>query len=281
VTDMSKRRLQGTWSVKAILKQIAPPIVLDVYRRFRHPPTWAGVYPRIGAVPAGDPASRVRGWRKSAIDPRVYDRLPAEVVQEYDYLGVLAAVVCRQHAGALTVVDFGGGLGVCYVHLLRTLRDCQRLEYHVIDLPWACDEGARLFAGDARVRFHPSWPELPADVDIVHALSSLQYVEDYPAVLRRLCAVQAGYLLLADLHTGDFPTYASAQLNVPGTVFPLWFVNRAELIGLVRDGGYDLVFDSLMPDRKDQRNFPRHFRLYDGRRRVMLFARSRPAPGRT
>ena len=182
--------------------------------------------------------------------------------------------MCQGNCGALRIVDFGGGLGVAYAHLLRTLRKSQRLEYHVVDLPWACEDGSRIFAGDSNVHFHRPWPEPLPDVDIVCAASALQYVENYAEVIKRLCEYRATYLLLVDMHVGDFPTYASAQLDVPGTVFPLWFANRDEIVRIVSGGGYDLIFDGAMPDRSDQDNFPQQLRLHNGQRRVFLFASS-------
>ena len=161
------------------------------------------------------------------------------------------------------------------VNLVNSLVACPAIDYHIIELEWACREGSRVFARDPRIHFHQSPPATLPDVDIVLVKNALEYVEDYAAVLKMLCGYRATWFLFVELHAGDFPTYASTQLNMPGTVIPCWFTNADEIVGIMKQAGYVLSFKDVMSEPvPSQRNFPEAFRLPSSRPSVMLFADS-------
>jgi hypothetical protein len=87
-----------------------------------------------------------------------------------------------------------------------------------------------------------------------------------------LAALRAPWLVLARTAAGDIPTFATRQLNLPGQVIPYWFVNRNEIIDLLRGEGYQLALEGLADREYDQSNFPPAYRI--GRMRNLLFARS-------
>lgn len=261
--------------VRTIIRKCAPSLLRDVYRSIRPVPTWKGVYPHLSEVPATEASRRSHGWRLTAVDPAEYSTLPPEVIQEHAFLAVVAATACHRNGGSLKVLDVGGGLGISYTHLLHSLHDCPDLEYHIVDLEWACQQGGRFFEQDRRIRFHRSLPDVLSNLDVVHLTGTLEYIEDYPGALTTLCAYRAEYFLLAGVHAGSFPTYATAQVNVPGTIFPQWFLNVDEIIGLMKEGGYRLIFKGATYTVIDQRNFPEALRLPGGRPGVLLFALAR------
>lgn len=267
--------------LKAVFRKIVPPLLVDLFQGVRTAPIWEGVYPHFREVPASGPGYQGDAWRNSAVEDtrrtmNIVQRqaaIPTEVA-EYAFLSLLASVLYRQNGGALRVLDFGGGVGISYVHLINSLPECSRIDYHVVELEWAIREGSRLFAQDRRVRFHRSLPDELADVDILHVKNALEYVEDYAGLLTRLCTYRARYFLFVELCAGEFSTYASAQRNIPGTVIPHWFLNANEIIGVMKRGGYSLIFRSAMELPVNQRNFPEEYRLPAGRPSVLLFARA-------
>jgi putative methyltransferase (TIGR04325 family) len=258
--------------VKTLITRILPPVFMDAYRALRRTPTWAGVYLDFSAVPATDASRRGAAWLAASVDPADYDELPADVLKEHDFFAILAASVYRRNGGRLRILDVGGGLGVSYVHLLHTLPDASGLDYHIVDLEWACREGSRRFATDYRVHYHRRLPDDLPDLDIIHLTETLEYVEDYSGLLRRLCACGPQYLLLVGLHAGPFLTYATAQLNIPGVVIPQWFFNLDEVVGMLEACGYRPIFKGEENGVIDQRNFPEDYRLPGGRPLVLLFA---------
>ena len=93
-----------------------------------------------------------------------------------------------------------------YVHLSSCLGAQLALEYHIVELEWACRIGASLFPDDGRVRFHASLPEAIGRLDIIFLKSVLHYIEDYAGLLKSLCDYRAKYVLISDFFAGNFPT---------------------------------------------------------------------------
>ena len=268
-------------SVSGFVRRITPPILLELFdgnfmtegsRYF-----WDGIYDHYRDVPThgerfdGDEwinKTRINTERLLA-SSREHGSIPQEAVGEHALLPLLASAVCES-SGRVSILDFGGGMGVTYIHLISSLPNCA-VSYHVVEREGIARGGAELFADDARIHFSS---ELPAqsDFDIVYISSALQYIEDYAALLRALMAYRAKYFLFVKLSSGDFPTYATAQKNVSGSVLPYWFINFGEIIELMASGGYALIYKSVLEQQYDQSNFPAAYRL--GRACNLLFSRN-------
>lgn len=227
---------------------------------------WDGIYGHYRDVPThGDRFDGDEWINKTRINTerllassREHGSIPKDTVGEHTLLPLLASAVCES-AGKVSILDFGGGMGVTYIHLISSLPNCA-VSYYVVEREGIARGGAELFAGDARIHF---LSELPAgsDFDIVYMSSALQYVEDYPSLLRMLVAYRAKYFLFVKLSSGDFPTYATAQKNVAGTTLPYWFINVGEIIELMAAGGYSLIYKSALEQHYDQTNFPPEYRM--------------------
>jgi putative methyltransferase (TIGR04325 family) len=266
-------------NIARVLKRITPPILFDIFRRSAPAELWAGIYSRYADVPVAGPGFDGEVWinQTKAYTKRMlaasesYGSIPFEVTGEHMLLPLVAALVCEQSGGRVGILDFGGGLGVGYVYLLSSLVNCGSIDYHVVERERVCEEGARLFEHDKRIRFHPRLPAELGQIDILYISSALQYVEDYPALLKALTAFRAKYFLFVKLSAGDFPTYATAQKNVSGTTLPYWFINVGEIIELMAAEGYSLKYKSALERQYDQSNFPDAHRL--GRTCNLLFLR--------
>jgi putative methyltransferase (TIGR04325 family) len=151
-------------------------------------------------------------------------------------------------------------MGSAYVFLSSQLSACTDIDYVVIDVPRVCDEGARLFRGDTRISFHSSPPE-GITPDIVYVASSLQYVEDYTSMIGRLGAYRAPYFLYTKLQAGDVPTFASIQTNIGSSQIPYWFYNRSDILRIMRENAYGLLFEEVRAFGYDQTNLPGTHRL--------------------
>jgi putative methyltransferase (TIGR04325 family) len=158
------------------------------------------------------------------------------------------------------------------LHLQALVRDTAELRYEVVETERSCVAGREIFSDDPRISFLERLPPESHRPDIVYLNSVLQYIDDYAGLTRTLCRYRARYLLFARLSAGDVPTYATAQLNVPGSVIPYWFINIDELLGIMRSEGYKLLFEDLLARKYDQANFPARYRL--GHARNLLFARA-------
>ena len=263
--------------LRQLLKLFVPPVLVDLARgRLNLPPsyTWEGVYPHRRAVPVEHPSydHEARIGEMAALSRELLAQVRAGQRPGgwHDTLSLVAATVSAD-TGKLRVVDFGGAMGTGFIQLLATLPKTTALEYHIVDLPGMCAAGLEVFAGESRIHFHTALAEVPVEPDIVYVNSVLQYIDDYAGQLRALAALRAPRLLLARTATGDFPTFATRQLNLPGQVLAYWFLKRSEVLGLLVDAGYRLVFENLCDRDYDQTNFPATHRI--GRMRNLLFAR--------
>ena len=242
--------------MRAFVRHISPPFLLTILLKLcdrfgfiRRSHVWVGWYPRFKDVPSVGKGFRSETWRQSAVantqqllaSSRDPGYLPTGVDEGAVLLSVMAAVVSRDNGGRVRVLDFGGGPGIGYAYLLSTVVERSVMDYHVVELEQACEDGSGLFEQDRRVHFHAS---------------------------------QARYVLLSDLPAGDFPSYATALNNMPGSLIPEWFLNVNEILETMAQSGYTLIFRSTQQAVYRQGNFPEELKLPGGHCSALLFARS-------
>jgi putative methyltransferase (TIGR04325 family) len=191
---------------------------------------------------------------------------------ERTLLPLLAAFVAAQR-GEVRVLDFGGGMGIGYIDILGALPSPATVKYVVVETDEVSAEGRAIFAGDGRIGFVSRVGDAGPGFEIVHVNSAVQYIEDYRGLIRELAALGAEFMLFVNLAAGDIPTYATAQLNVPGSVLAYWFLNIEEVVALLRDEGYSLVMEMRSERRLRGFDVPREYRLDRGRN--LLFARAK------
>jgi putative methyltransferase (TIGR04325 family) len=261
---------------------LLPRPVLDAFRiaRGRIRPVFSGVYRRYRDVPARGPGydgpvwaerSRAQAQRELA-ELRAGVGTAAQLRGDRAVLPAIAADVERRR-GEVAVVDFGGAEGFGYIDLRRALGPAARIRYDIVETPAVCAEGRRLFADDGAIRFHMSVEDVPAGADIVFISTALQYIEDYAALLRRLAGLGAEHLVLVKLAAGAIPTYATAQLNLPGSVLAHWLLSLDEVVALLRQEGYDLAARTPSDRRLVGFAVPKAYRI---ERAVNLVFRRRP-----
>lgn len=171
---------------RTFVKQFLPPLLLDMYRSVtRRAYIWDGVYPSFRDVPAAGPGFNgddlanpsIAETKAAILIAKESKAAASEVINEYAMLALLASGARRQNE-KLTVLDFGGGVGLNYVHLLRALGENSTLDYHIDELDWACDAGPLLFPKDDRIHFHRTLPETLPDLNILCMSGVLPYIED-------------------------------------------------------------------------------------------------------
>lgn len=255
-------------------KILRSPLVKGVARwANREPFIWDGIYESFAQVPVLGDGFASDAWlsetqrytQAAAMALRNNRGEIAENVAQYHVLVSLLVAACGSRERPVRVVDLGGGMGVGFASLMRSIHSELRVEYLVVDNEESCKRGRQLFADFPEVRFCSELPGDPARVDAAHdfgnvdvlVLSSvLQFVEDYEEFLKELANVAPAFWFLTFVPAGEIPTFASAQLNVPGSVLPVWFFNVRELVARVEALGYRLVFKSALDRVFDMSNFP-------------------------
>jgi putative methyltransferase (TIGR04325 family) len=262
------------------LERWIPPVLLDWYRSSRGKRrgfAWEGVYRHYRDVPARGSGFASEHWIKETLAYTRSLMYPSEglvqdqagIFREESFLALLISIHAAVGIKTVRVVDFGGGMGNAYIHFRNNSVIGSNVEYHIVENEPVCDAGRDLLLDDPRVHFHSSLPAGLTGVDIVYICSALQYIEDYPGLLKALCAYRPKYFLFVKLSAGDIPTYATEQRNLPGIVLPYWFLNAGEIRRIMEENGFRLIYRCLQDREYDQGNFPPECRL--GRAWNLLF----------
>ena len=181
----------------------------------------------------------------------------------------LLASIMSEKLGHVRILDFGGGPGVTYVHVAGGISNPEKLDYHIVDTEVICRIGDEVFPGDERVHFHTALPDLAERVDIVHLGSSLQYIDDWKNLLKRLATYQPHYFMLTDVPAGTMASYVTAQ-NYYGSRIPARIFNFQEIVAEMAANAFSLLFHSkfegtyfgkVQPMPMD--NFPKDLRVGD------------------
>jgi len=186
---------------------------------------------------------------------------------EKSLLPFLVSVISKGKSEPVSILDFGGGIGVDFLYVRQCLGNEKIGKYYIVETENVCELGSEVFKKEPRVEFHSTVPE--TKVDIVFLDSSLQYIEDYRDLILKLARCRPDYFLFLRTPAGNVPTYVTAQMNVPGSVIPCRFINIQELVSFMETCGYHLEFYSFSDRPYDQANFPPEYRL--GNYKTMLF----------
>lgn len=131
------------------------------------------------------------------------------------------------------------------------------IEYHCKDVPLVCETGRRLFPG---ATFHDDDSCLERKYDLVLASGSLEYSEDWNAVLTGLAGATGRYLYLARMPVcSEHPSFVVLhRLYMFGvrTEALAWVFNRDELLGAADAARMALAREFLMGLRNSVHGAP-------------------------
>jgi len=247
-----------------VRKILRSPVVKSVARwANKEPFIWDGIYESFDQAPvSGDGfasdvwlADMERYTSTALMALRNEDGIPENVPQYHALLSILVASLATSKR-PLRVIDFGGGMGIGFVNMMRCLPEDMACEYLVVDNEASCDRGRRLFRDFPSLRFTPHLPQKFGAVDVLVLSSVLQFVENHEELLTKLASFAPRLWLFTFVPAGNIPTFATAQLNVPESVLPAWFFNLRELIETIETRGYELIFRSALDRVFDMSNFP-------------------------
>jgi putative methyltransferase (TIGR04325 family) len=273
MTQVAQTRLSRR--VADLAARLLPPIVVEALGRLPLRRALAGP-PEWEYVPEGwrTGGTLVRGWNDSSVleterqrwaqflraiegtqplavahempDAGADDYIAHNIIMAYGYVLGLAA----HGKEALSVLDWGGGLGHYYA-LARRLLLGVALDYHCKDVPLMCHGGRALLP---EVKFHESEAECFArSYDLVLASSSLQYTEDWKGLVARLAPAADGYLYITRLPiVRSAPSFVVVQRPHAygyATEYLGRFLNKDEFVDHVLSQGMELVREFLVQEK--------------------------------
>ena len=180
----------------------------------------------------------------------------------YANLFSLLVSVSIEAKGKVSILDFGGSVGLTYLDLAETT-DTKDLDYFIVELKEAKEKGAQLFSQIKNVHFYDHIPDID-HIDIVHLGSVLQYIPDYKQLLLRLMALTPKYIFLTHSLMGNAPSFVTAQINIENVRKAYWIFNLQEIIQFMHNNNYKLIHHSAnYPPKRRYRfeNFPEDYRI--------------------
>jgi putative methyltransferase (TIGR04325 family) len=249
---------------------------------------WSGIYDRFpNDCDAGgfeDEAALVRSQNDITAALKKADKgLPVSSISIWNQypLAILLSVISPQ-GGSVRVLDFGGGMGATYLAVRATLRSPARIVFYVVELREIAAAARAIFADDRNVQFLDDLTDAPDKLDVVHAGSAFQYVDDWQELLREFATREPEFIAFGNLLAGDIEPFVTLQ-NYWGHQIPVRFHNFDRVMGVLSDLGYQIIFDAfheqtILGKRQPlpMDNFPKNRRIDYGRN--VLLRRVRRAP---
>ncbi len=130
--------------------------------------------------------------------------------------------------------------------LVESLPSCQNIEYSILEVPEVCRVGMTLLGN--RVKYIENLPS-SNDFDLIHAASSLQYIDSWQGLLEQFMLLNPKYIYLSDVFAGAINNFATLQ-NYYGSRIPHWFLNLQELLSVFEKQGYKLIMQSYSTSRR-------------------------------
>lgn len=241
---------------------------------------WKGVYSSFSDVPSFGDGFSGPSW--GAETAHAFESMERYLVDDplgttwryahHELLGLVLASMFPANKG-IRVLDFGGGMGPDYLHLLSGLAHQEVIDYTIVDSAEIKHraEGLGIPQRHPRLRFASGLSEISEPVDFINANAVMQYIEDWKGVIHLLAEKRAKSMLFSRLPLGAFSTYASGQTNHAPSVVPCWFFNKDEFISTLKEASYELRFFGVHDRVYDHSSVPPSYRCT--KRSYALFER--------
>ena len=234
---------------------------------------WEGVYRSFPDTGCGDQLDRHPVWLRKC---EAAARLELEclnagkpgpgLLQPRNLILPIVVPLLAQDS-KLRILDFGGGLGTGYFALKSARTTNARFEIDVVETAKTCELAGKVLPPLPDLRFLNQLPARPQKYDVIHAASSLHYVDDWRGLLAKFAELRPKYLVVTELTAGPIASFVTTQRYYDYRI-PVWFWSLDEFCGAARTMGFHrIVAVPHLPTIRGAQmappmdNFPREFRL--------------------
>ncbi len=194
---------------------------------------WEGVYQSFQEAGGNPDAFDSKIWIKKQKD-RIYEALKNQqtgnaLSKDYPLSLVVAMLLAQRDE--LSVLDFGGGMGLHYLEVISKAPQAEGiLNYHIVDGKQSISSCPKEMKPFQKLHFHDDFHTVDEKIDIVHIGSTLQYIEDWKEILRQLNnKFNPSHFVFSDLLVGNIPTFVSHQIYYDKKI-PHLFVNLTQFL---------------------------------------------------
>lgn len=248
--------------VKALLRSLAPPIVVEMVRKLRSRPSFEGPFHSWEEA-----KSRSDGWDTASITKKTLDSalkvkhglgeferdglVRKKIVYSDTILAFLLIVLSKQKSG-INIIDFGGGLGANFGQNRKILQRLSEtsVQWSVVERPVFADLGREHFQ-NSELKFYSNLTEALSQRPIPDALlfsGSLQMVgEPFPLIDQAIGAgvstIAFDRLLVGPRDRHDvFIQHPDPKVYYEAT-YPVWCFSKREFVSEMIARGFTLVDD--------------------------------------
>lgn len=188
------------------------------------------------------------------------------ISKDYPLPTVIAMLLSQQDK--LRVLDFGGGMGLQYLDIISKVPEAKgRLEYYVVDGKASIANRPSSLNQFVNLHFSSELDDLNIKADIIHIGSTLQYIEEWKAILSTLAGIFAPkYFVFSDLLAGDIPTFVSHQSFYDKKI-PITMLNTGEFMDTLESLSfkpiYQVYFEATILGKNELPNMalPENYRI--------------------
>lgn len=143
----------------------------------------------------------------------------------------------------VSIIDFGGELGLAYLTLKIYFKDQIEIDYHIVETEAICEKGNLFYelSEIENIKLHKSAHEIPLeDIDIVISYASLGYADDWKKEIGNLLNFKPKHIIITRTHANAGPSFLTRQIVGMQYSLPFWFWNENEFMECFKNL-YDIV----------------------------------------
>ncbi len=243
--------------VKPLVKKLAPPVCLDLYKFLFQSPAYSGPYADFEEAQKNssgyDNAVIFEKIKQSTqhmmenADAFSQDGVASHLpTYRYPVLAALLQQAIKQ--GELRVIDFGGALGTSYLAFQRFLGDTAlKIQWGIVEQPHYVAYGKKHLSSNNLQFFDTTQAALASIQPSVCLLSSsLQYLPHPEALLASVFEHQLDCVIIDRIPTQDSGQHLIGVEHVPKQIYdasyPVWLFSYARILGLCQQ-----YYASILP----------------------------------
>lgn len=201
-----------------------------------------GVYATLDGAIRAAPRGKGIGYNHASLAREYADNLDLRVTDhDFPWIYYLAQVMGLLK-GVVTIVDFGGNVGVHYLKFSKYL-DMERVRWLICEVPEIAKKGRERCEGQKNLEFVTDLGQIDT-ADVVLAIGSAQYVHLFDLLSQS--AISPRYILIGQILLHDGPEFVTLQ-NGGRVYYPQYVFRRAEFIDRAVRAGFrvhDIWHDS-------------------------------------
>ena len=165
------------------------------------------------------------------------------VSKDYPLPLVVAMLLLEQEK--LSILDFGGGMGIQYLDIISKVHDAEKaVKFTIVDGASTLKNVPGFMRKFKNLSYEEDLKNVHGNFDIIHIGSTLQYIEDWKTLLEHFKnKYNPTYFVFSDLMAGDIPSFVSHQIFYDKRI-PHHFLNKDGFQTTLESMSFKKIYES-------------------------------------